>query len=59
MVVVIDEPTAGLIGGGSVAAPVFSRVVARALRILGIAPEESRAIAKAAAKYRTGHGALA
>ncbi|MYE13086.1 MAG: penicillin-binding protein 2 [Gammaproteobacteria bacterium] len=59
VVVVIDEPTAGLIGGGSVAAPVFSRVVARALRILGIAPEESRAIAKAAAKYRTGHGALA
>ncbi len=39
VVVVIDEPAAGLIGGGSVAAPVFSRVVARALRILGVAPE--------------------
>ena len=39
VVVVIDEPAAGPIGGGSVAAPVFSRVVARALRILGVAPE--------------------
>ena len=38
VVVVIDEPAAGLIGGGGVAAPVFSRVVARALRILGVAP---------------------
>lgn len=48
VVVVIDEPAAGAIGGGSVAAPVFSRVVARALRILGVAPEGSRAIAGAA-----------
>ncbi len=37
--VVIDSPTAGLVGGGSVAAPVFSRVVGRALSYLGIPPD--------------------
>ncbi|HWN98815.1 MAG TPA: penicillin-binding protein [Blastocatellia bacterium] len=37
-VVSIDEPV-GLHHGGTVAAPVFARVVADALRVLGIAPE--------------------
>ena len=39
-VVVINEPSGVLIGGGTVAAPVFSRVVARTLRVLGVAPDE-------------------
>ena len=39
-VVVINEPSGGLIGGGTVAAPVFSRVVARTLRVLGVVPDE-------------------
>ena len=39
LVVVINEPRGAAIGGGSVAAPVFARVMARALRILGIAPD--------------------
>ena len=39
-VVVINEPSGILIGGGTVAAPVFSRVVARTLRVLGVAPDE-------------------
>ncbi len=38
VVVVVDEPRGALRGGGSVAAPVFSRVVARALRLLGVNP---------------------
>ena len=38
--VVIDSPRAGLTGGGSVAAPVFSRVVGRVLSYLGVAPDE-------------------
>ena len=39
LVVVINEPRGTAIGGGSVAAPVFARVMARALRILGVAPD--------------------
>ena len=39
LVVVINEPRGVAIGGGSVAAPVFARVMARALRILGVAPD--------------------
>ncbi|MBV8782700.1 MAG: penicillin-binding protein 2 [Gammaproteobacteria bacterium] len=39
-VVVIDEPSAGLHMGGQVAAPVFSRVVGGALRLLAVAPDQ-------------------
>ena len=38
-VVVIDEPGAGLHMGGQVAAPVFSRVIGGALRLLAVAPD--------------------
>ena len=37
--VMIDEPGAGQYYGGAVAAPVFSRVTAEALRLLGISPD--------------------
>jgi cell division protein FtsI (penicillin-binding protein 3) len=37
---VIDEPNAGEHMGGQVAAPVFSRVVGGALRLLAVAPDE-------------------
>ncbi|MEM9290861.1 MAG: penicillin-binding protein 2 [Acidobacteriota bacterium] len=37
--VVIISPQAGSIGGGSVAAPVFSRIAERSLLYLGVAPE--------------------
>lgn len=40
LVVVVDEPRRGPIGGGDVAAPVFARVAARALRALGVAPDD-------------------
>jgi cell division protein FtsI (penicillin-binding protein 3) len=39
-VVIIDEPTAGQHRGGEVAAPVFSRIVGGALRLLAVAPDE-------------------
>ncbi|TVO70801.1 peptidoglycan D,D-transpeptidase FtsI family protein [Sedimenticola selenatireducens] len=39
MVVMIDEPSAGEYYGGSVAAPVFSSVMAGALRMLNVAPD--------------------
>lgn len=38
-VVVIDEPGAGSYYGGDVAAPVFSKVVGGALRLLAVAPD--------------------
>ncbi len=37
--VMIDEPTAGQYFGGTVAAPVFSRIAEGALRALGVAPD--------------------
>lgn len=37
--VMIDEPRAGQYYGGAVAAPVFSRVLAEALRLLAVAPD--------------------
>jgi cell division protein FtsI (penicillin-binding protein 3) len=40
-VVVIDEPSAGEHMGGQVAAPVFSRIVGGALRLLAVAPDEA------------------
>ena len=37
--VMIDEPSAGHYYGGTVAAPLFSRVMAGALRVTGVAPD--------------------
>ncbi len=37
--VMIDEPSAGQYYGGAVAAPVFSQVMAGALRLMGVAPD--------------------
>jgi len=39
-VVVIKEPRAGLYYGGDISAPVFHRVIGRALRLLGVAPDQ-------------------
>jgi cell division protein FtsI (penicillin-binding protein 3) len=39
IVVVIDEPSGGIYYGGDVAAPVFSAVMAGALRLLAVAPD--------------------
>ncbi len=42
MVVAVDEPRQGGYFGGEVAAPVFSRVMAGALRLLDVAPDAPR-----------------
>ena len=47
-VVLIDEPKGGVRGGGTVAAPVFGRVMARALHMLGIPPDNPQAVSLAA-----------
>jgi cell division protein FtsI (penicillin-binding protein 3) len=39
VVVIVDEPRAGLYYGGDVAAPVFARIVEGAMRILAIPPD--------------------
>ena len=39
-VVVIDEPSGAEYYGGEVAAPVFSRVVAGALRLMNVSPDD-------------------
>ena len=37
--IVVDEPNSGLHFGGQVAAPVFSKVMAGALRVYGVEPD--------------------
>jgi cell division protein FtsI (penicillin-binding protein 3) len=44
--VMVDEPSAGLHHGGTVAAPVFSRVAAGVLRAQGIMPDASLQVAE-------------
>lgn len=53
MVVTVDDPTSGGYFGGQIAAPVFSKVMAGALRLLDITPDAPRNPAHWAAK--TGH----
>lgn len=38
-VVLINEPSAGVSGGGAVAAPVFARIAERSLPLLGVVPD--------------------
>ncbi|MDH3640795.1 MAG: penicillin-binding protein 2 [Gammaproteobacteria bacterium] len=47
MVVVVNEPQGEARGGGGVAAPVFSRVAARSMRLLGVKPDALTAKAPA------------
>ncbi|TDJ31259.1 MAG: penicillin-binding protein 2 [Gammaproteobacteria bacterium] len=39
MVVVVNEPAGKIFSGGTVAAPIFSRVAARTMRLLGVKPD--------------------
>ena len=45
-VVVLHDPRNGLYYGGDVSAPVFSKVIGRALRLMGVAPDEPVAPAR-------------
>ena len=49
VVVAVNQPRRGPVGGGEVAAPVFARVVERALRMLGVPPhtDQPAAVARA------------
>lgn len=47
MVVVVNQPGGPKVSGGAVAAPIFSRVAERALRLLGIAPDAQQWFAAA------------
>ena len=40
VVVLINEPAAGVTGGGAVAAPIFARIAQRSLPLLGISPDK-------------------
>ena len=46
VVVVVDDPSAGRYYGGEVAAPVFSRIVADATRILAIPPDNTEGVSE-------------
>lgn len=48
MVVVVDEPGTKSTGGGATAAPIFSRVGERALRLLGVVPDAPMLLAQGA-----------
>jgi len=41
-VVLINEPKTAQVGGGSIAAPIFSRVMANVLRLLSVPPTDTR-----------------
>ena len=43
-VVVINEPKQGRYHGGEVAAPVFSRITAGALRLLNVVPDQPKEV---------------
>ena len=45
-VVMINDPAGDANGGGSVAAPVFGRVMSGAMRILKVAPDQQVAMGK-------------
>ncbi len=40
IVVVVNDPQAGVSGGGTVAAPIFARVASHSLRLLGVEPDK-------------------
>ena len=46
MVVVVDEPSNGKYFGGQVAGPVFSKVMAGALRLLDVPPDDLKITSK-------------
>ena len=53
-VVVINDPKGDAYGGGSAAAPVFSKVMQGALRLLNVPPSEAEVIAVTSDGLRKG-----
>ena len=56
MLVVIDEPSAGAYYGGLISAPVFGKVMAGALRIMNVAPDNLPPAAPQAVVQLNGNG---
>ncbi|WP_183167554.1 peptidoglycan D,D-transpeptidase FtsI family protein [Azomonas macrocytogenes] len=56
MVVMIDEPATGHYYGGLVAAPVFGKVMARALRLMNVAPDDLPSAPVRTAEAKPGSG---
>jgi cell division protein FtsI (penicillin-binding protein 3) len=56
MLVVIDEPSAGAYYGGLISAPVFGKVMAGALRIMNVAPDNLPPAAPQAVVQQNGNG---
>jgi len=54
MVITVDEPSTGIYYGGQVAAPVFSKVMAGALRLLNIPPDNLDGPARRTAQLGSG-----
>jgi cell division protein FtsI (penicillin-binding protein 3) len=54
MVIMVDEPSANSYYGGQVAAPVFSKVMAGALRLLNIPPDDIDSPARRTAQLTSG-----
>lgn len=54
MIITVDEPQGSVYYGGQVAAPVFSKVMAGALRLLNIPPDNLNAPARRTAELRRG-----
>lgn len=54
MVISVDEPSTGIYFGGQVAAPVFSKVMAGALRLLNIPPDNLDGPARRTAQLTSG-----
>ena len=50
MVILVDEPSAGIYYGGAVAAPVFSKVMTGAMRLLNVPPDRPKAQEAVSAK---------
>ena len=59
IVVVIDEPSGKKYYGGEVAAPVFAEIMARALRVLGIPPDDEGVVSRRVASSARGEPTLA
>ena len=56
IITVVNDPQAGMSGGGTVAAPIFARVARHSLRILGVEPDKKSLILSQQSQERLKQG---
>lgn len=56
IITVVNDPQAGMSGGGTVAAPIFARVARHSLRILGVEPDKKSLILSQQSEERLKQG---